>query len=114
MLTEAAATRTSVAIIDRNRAADALKLKAAELGKIVEATPTVTDGQRASLGMRVRKTAEPMGAPGTSTNFKVTLKGDGSIDLGWKCNNPAGSQGTLYQIFRRVGAVGEFEYLGGV
>ena len=114
MLTEAPATRTSVTLIDRNNSASALRVKAAELARIVEATPTVTDGQRESLGLSVRKTPEPMGPPGTPYDFKVTLKGDGSIEFGFKSNNPTGSQGTMYQIFRRLGSSGAFEYLGGV
>lgn len=107
-------TRTKAAIVAKNDAARVLRVAAADLAKIIDGTPTVTDAQKTSLGLNVRKLPEPMPAPGTASNFKVTLKGDGSIDLGWKCNNPTGSAGTLYQIFRRVGAVGEFDYLGGV
>ena len=107
-------TRTKAAIVAKNSAADALRIAAADLAKIIDGTPTVTDAQKTALGLNVRKVPSPMGAPGTSTNFKVKLMGDGSIELGWKCNNPVGSTGTLYQIFRRTGAVGEFEYLGGV
>ena len=59
-------------------------------------------------------TPAPKGNPGTATNFKVKLNGDGSIELTWKCSNPAGTSGTLYQIFRRISAEGEFEYMGGV
>ena len=58
-------------------------------------------------------TPSPVGAPGTPSGFKVELFQDGSLGLTWKCANPAGSNGTMYQVFRRVGAAGEFTYLGG-
>ena len=54
--------------------------------------------------------------PGTPFDFKTTLNGDGSITLKWKCNNPEGSQGTVYEIARKVGAGGggAFSVLGAV
>lgn len=58
-------------------------------------------------------TPSPVGAPGTPSDFAVELNQDGSIVLKWKCNNPAGSSGTIYQIFRRDSAEGEFNYVGG-
>ena len=58
-------------------------------------------------------TPSPVGDPGLPTDFKVSLNQDGSVDLSWKCPNPPGAVGTLYQVFRRIGATGEFDYLGG-
>ncbi|MEZ0265336.1 MAG: hypothetical protein ACAI43_11465 [Phycisphaerae bacterium] len=60
----------------------------------------------------VPPTPGPMASPGTPTGFKVTLNGDGSIKATWKCANPAGSAGTMYLIWRRVGS-GEFVSVGG-
>ena len=114
LLAEAPETRTKVSITDRNDAAVLLKAKAKQLAKLVDGTATVTNGQREALGLSVRKTPAPKGNPGTASNFKVALNGDGSIDLTFKVNNPAGTHGTMYQIFRRIGGEGEFEYLGGV
>jgi hypothetical protein len=107
-------TRTKAAIVAKNTAARNLRLAAADLAKIIDGTPTVTDAQKTDLGLNVRKVPSPMPAPGTAYDFRVTLKGDGSIETSWKCNHPRGSQGTVYQIFRRLGGVGPFEYLGGV
>jgi hypothetical protein len=107
-------TRTKAAIVAKNTAARNLRLAAADLAKIIDGTATVTDAQKTALGLNVRKVPSPMPAPGTAYGFKVKLMGDGSIETRWKCNNPRGSQGTVYQIFRRLGAVGTFEYLGGV
>jgi hypothetical protein len=110
-LAAAPETRTKVAIINRNNSADQLRKKAVELAKIIDATPTVTEGQRAALGLNVRKTPEPMGAPGTCSEFKVMLLNDGSIETKFKANNPRGMSGVTYQVWRRFGSVGEFAYL---
>jgi hypothetical protein len=50
--------------------------------------------------------------PGTPTDFRVTLRPDGSLRLRWACANPKGSQGTIYQVARRVGSSGAFEVIG--
>jgi hypothetical protein len=51
-------------------------------------------------------------APGTPTNLTIKLDGNGALILKFKCSNPAGTSGTMYQIYRSVGD-GEFQYLGG-
>ncbi|MBK7405794.1 MAG: hypothetical protein IPJ41_14530 [Phycisphaerales bacterium] len=38
--------------------------------------------------------------PGTPFDFRVGLRQDGSVELAWKCNNPAGAGGTVYEILR--------------
>jgi hypothetical protein len=53
-----------------------------------------------------RATPAPLGPPGTPTDFKAALNPDGSLRLTWKCANPFGSNGTIYQVARRVGASG--------
>ena len=61
----------------------------------------------------------PVGRPGTPTGFEVALNGDGALGLKWKCANPAGSVGTIYQVWRRINGTGTpsasatFDYLGG-
>ena len=56
----------------------------------------------------------PKPPPGTAYQLSVLLNGDGSLNLGWRCDNPPGTSGTIYQIFRQVGGTGDFTYLGGV
>ncbi|CAN5488628.1 hypothetical protein BH09PLA1_BH09PLA1_02280 [soil metagenome] len=58
-------------------------------------------------------TPSPRPAPGTPSNFTATIKGTGFLELTWKCANPAGSNGTIYQIWRQIGETGTPEYLGG-
>jgi len=54
-----------------------------------------------------------MPPPGTPYKFAVEIMPSGALELKWKCDNPAGSQGTLYQIGRKVDDATTFEYLGG-
>lgn len=54
----------------------------------------------------------PAGAPGTPDGFTVRLLAAGALELRWKCDNPPGTTGTIYQVYRRIGASGEFAYLG--
>jgi hypothetical protein len=59
-------------------------------------------------------TPSPVGAPGTPSDFAVELFQDGSLDLSFKCVNPVGCTGVVYQVWRRTGTSGEFTYVGGV
>ncbi|MEA2707502.1 MAG: hypothetical protein QOF78_103, partial [Phycisphaerales bacterium] len=54
----------------------------------------------------------PVPAPGTPTDFKVELRQDGAVILKWKCPNPPGSQGTTYDVRRKVGAQGGWQHIG--
>jgi len=57
--------------------------------------------------------------PGTPYDFKSNLSQIGEIELTWKCDNPDGTVGTIYQIKRKtdggplvlVGTVGEKKFL---
>jgi hypothetical protein len=40
--------------------------------------------------------------PGTPFDFRVGLRQDGSLELKWKCNNPTGASGTVYEILRSI------------
>ena len=58
-------------------------------------------------------TPAPVPPPGQPTAFEVALTQTGALDMTWKCPNPPGAGGTVYNVFRRVGSTGEFDYLGG-
>ena len=49
--------------------------------------------------------------PGKPTGLKVNLGSQGEIELKWKCKNPKGSEGTMYEIRRKIGD-GPFIVLG--
>jgi len=49
--------------------------------------------------------------PGTPFNFTVGLLQDGSLELKWKCNNPIGTVGTIYEVRRQIGS-GAMSFVG--
>ncbi|HYO10575.1 MAG TPA: hypothetical protein VER17_16525 [Tepidisphaeraceae bacterium] len=54
----------------------------------------------------------PAPAPGLPSNFKVQLLNDGSLEFTWKCHNPGNAHGAIYQVYRRIGAAPEYEFVG--
>lgn len=57
--------------------------------------------------------ADPSTAPppGTPLDFTVGLLQSGALELKWKCNNPSGTQGTIYEVKRSIGG-GAFNFVG--
>lgn len=49
--------------------------------------------------------------PGTPFEFTVGLLQNGALELKWKCNNPSGTQGTIYEVLRKIGS-GAFNFVG--
>jgi hypothetical protein len=57
----------------------------------------------------------PMGPLGKPRDFDVALDTTtGALTLKFKNTNPKGATGVVYQVWRRLGATGDFAYLGGV
>jgi hypothetical protein len=54
----------------------------------------------------------PIAPPGRPFGFKAELDAIGGLRLTWKCRNPRGSQGTIYQLWRRIDG-GKLTYIGG-
>ncbi len=44
--------------------------------------------------------------PGTPFDLRIGLLQTGALELKWKCNNPAGTQGTIYEVRRQIGGAG--------
>lgn len=54
----------------------------------------------------------PVGPPGTPTDFSVSLLQDGGITLKWKCANPDGAGGTIYEVRRKTAGTDTWVYVG--
>lgn len=50
--------------------------------------------------------------PGTPFDFGVSLLQSGALELKWKCSNPAGAAGTIYEVKRGGSSTGPFTYVG--
>lgn len=55
--------------------------------------------------------ATPIAPPGTPSDFVCTLMPTGELELSWKCPNPEGATGTVYEVKRRIGS-GGVTYVG--
>jgi hypothetical protein len=102
------------ATLEYHLAAAAMTLAAADIVKQVKAKAATSadDGVYALAEIPVPRRPSPAPPPGKPTAFAAALNADGSVTLRWTCANPRGTSGTLYQVWRRVGAGGPFEHLG--
>jgi len=53
-------------------------------------------------------------APGTPFGFDVQLHQYGGLKLTWKCDNPDGTAGTIYQVRRQLNGEGNFTFIATV
>jgi hypothetical protein len=60
------------------------------------------------------KQASPIAPPGKPERIKASLSQDGTLTLTWRCKNPRGAVGTMYQVSRQTGVDGPFVYLATV
>jgi hypothetical protein len=58
-------------------------------------------------------TPAPAPAPGTPTGFSASLSQSGVVTLKWKCANPPGIGGTIYECRRKING-GTFAFIGAV
>lgn len=65
-------------------------------------------------GIPIPGTPTPVPAPGTPTDFKAQLQPQGEIEVSFKCANPVGGQGTVYEIARKLGDAATFETIATV
>jgi hypothetical protein len=97
-----------------NMAIDAMVNATADIIKQVK-TKAALDGNDTAYSLAnipVPAIASPVGPPGTATDFKVKVEGDGTLVLTWKCPQPPGAVGTTYNVFRRTTPSGPFDFLG--
>jgi hypothetical protein len=105
------------ATLDLQTAIAAMDVAAQGIIKQIRAKAETTNnpGVYALGSIPAPATPAPQGPPGTPNELAAELDGDGSLILTWKCANPVGTQGTIYQVWRSTtGSTGEFTYIGGV
>ena len=99
-----------------NLAVRALSTSTSAIVKQVRAKADMAgDGVYSLASLPPPVTPVPMPAPGQPYGFTVALNALGALTLKWKCNNPSGSQGTVYQIWRKIGppSTEALVYIGG-
>jgi hypothetical protein len=112
---QAAQQTAKAATLTFNQAVDDMAAAAqAIIGQIRVKAATAGDSVYATAEIPAPATPSPIGPLGKPSDFTVELDQTGALNLKWKCSNPVGASGTVYQIWRRIGATGEFAYLGGV
>jgi hypothetical protein len=102
------------ATITYKQALEAMTASTADIIKAVKAKAAVSgDSIYVLASIPVPATPAPKPAPGKPSNLVVLLGETGVLDLAWKCVNPPGTAGTLYQVWRQIGEAGDLVYLGG-
>jgi hypothetical protein len=107
---DTAKTRTA----ELRQAVDALLQAGSDLIKKVRAK-AATDGDVIYNLANIPAPATPsaVGQPGQPTALQASLLPNGTLDLSWKCTNPPGCNGVIYQIYRKIESTGDYHYLGG-
>lgn len=117
---------------EQRQAQLAARAKTAELGEAV--TSLMSLGANAIAKIRARASSpppaggpqvyqaaqipapaapSPVPPPGTPTDLQVILGPTGALTLRWKCPNPPGASGTVYEIRRRaLGSTAPFAFVG--
>jgi hypothetical protein len=77
-------------------------------------TKAATDGPNVYVLAQIPEpaTPSPVGPPGTPTDFAIELLQNGALTLKWKCANPPGAVGTIYQVYRKIGSAVDFSFIG--
>lgn len=104
-------TRTKAKVAAKNNQKAIIKAAASALAKIIDGG-AATDEQKIELGLNVRAIPSARPAPGQPNAFKASLvPGEAALEITWKCSNPAGTQGTIYQVYRQT-TPGQWIHLG--
>ena len=92
----------------------AMAVAGSDVLKKVKAKAATTAGVWDLCRSRRRRRRRRSGPPGMPTAFKVTLNPEGSLQLTWKCSNPAGvERNDLSGVAEGRGAGGAWTMVGG-
>jgi hypothetical protein len=110
----AAQDTAQAATLKLNLALDAMATAgAAIIGQIRSHASMNGDGVYSLAQIPPPAAPSPIAAPGKPDRFSFKVDSRGVLFLKWKCANPKGAVGTMYQIWRCIGIDGEFVYIGG-
>ena len=102
------ATRTKQAVQEKNDAKKPMKVMARNLAKVIQAYPSLTNGQRVLLGLTVRDTPSPINPPTTAPVLEIVKTNGRLISIALRevgserRGKPAGVSGAT--VFSYVGA----------
>lgn len=85
--------------------ADGMTDTGSDLIRLIRAHAAITNDPDvyARSGLPIPKTGGVLPPPGTPRSFQLEVHQDGGILLTWKCPQPRGASGTLYEIERLIG-----------
>lgn len=109
---KAAQNAAKAATITFNDALDAMVSATADILRQIKAQAGITGNSVYSLAeIPAPATPSPKPAPGLPANFIGTLDQAGAFEFTFKCPNPPGTSGTIYQIYRRTSPTGEYVHM---
>ncbi|MDB5319647.1 MAG: hypothetical protein JWN40_1278 [Phycisphaerales bacterium] len=111
---QAAAKAATAAFYDKVRAMHNAPGMGADMIQQIKTKAEITNNPNVYVLAQIPApaTPSPIPAPGTPTDFTVALLQDGSLELKWKCANPSGAGGTIYQLQRRSGSQTDWTFAG--
>jgi hypothetical protein len=80
---------------------------------LIRTTASINGGEvysKARIPPIARKLKRP--PPGTPHTIQSSVDAVGSVELRWRCENPRGTMGTTYQVWRRMGRAGDWVFVG--
>jgi hypothetical protein len=87
----------------------------AVIGQVKARAATGGSGVYIAASVPAPKQPSPMDAPGQPDRFAVKLIGSmGLLAITWRCRNPRGAKGTMYNVSRQIGFDGPVEFLATV
>ena len=111
----AAEQARKAATITSNASIRTLRTKAADTLALIKAFAENQANPNAVYALaQIPAPAAPSPAPppGKPTDLIVTLMENGVLGLKWKCPNPVGTQGTIYEVLRKASPTSPFVFIG--
>ncbi len=109
----AAQQAAKAATLTANQAIATMSQATRDILKQIKAKAAIDgDGVYALAEIPSPATPSPVAPPGTPYAFTVELQQGGTLVLKWKCDNPIGAVGTIYQVYRKALTESNFAFVG--